>query len=192
MSAKYKHSSFPTSCSHCTDGRSIGAAESPDHWMICRAYLELRQGRPRAGPERSPKIPQGCHREEKGVGEEPEDRAQQQQQQSIAMKDDETLEPYSGCIAPQECLIDSHGSSRICVRGGKKTVPTYLTCNLMILSVLHDAIYSLTIDTKYTYIHTSTMKPLSGESTYGMAQADWAQGSFCFKNIKLYFFITDC
>ena len=25
-------------------GRSIGAAESPDHWMICGAYLELRQG----------------------------------------------------------------------------------------------------------------------------------------------------
>lgn len=45
MSGKYKHSRFPTSCPHCSEGRAVGLAESPDHWMICRAYENLRQGK---------------------------------------------------------------------------------------------------------------------------------------------------
>ena len=32
------------SCPHCSEGRSVGAIESPSHLLVCSAYFDLRQG----------------------------------------------------------------------------------------------------------------------------------------------------
>ena len=43
MKGKYPKNKY--NCPHCEVGRSVGVIESPSHFLQCKAYEDLRQGK---------------------------------------------------------------------------------------------------------------------------------------------------